>query len=29
VKSESEMIGAFNSMVANQDGTVKCQREPF
>jgi len=29
VKSDSEMIGAFNSMVANQDGTVKCQREPF
>lgn len=29
VKSESEMIGAFNSMVANQDGTVACQREPF
>lgn len=29
VKSESEMIGAFNSMVANQDGTVVCQREPF
>ncbi|PJE57200.1 hypothetical protein [Marinomonas sp. BSi20584] len=29
VKSESEMIGAFNSMVANQDGTVTCQREPF
>lgn len=29
VKSESEMIGAFNSMVANQDGTVMCQREPF
>lgn len=29
VKSESEMIGAFNSMVANQDGTVKCQRESF
>jgi hypothetical protein len=29
VTAESEMIGAFNSMVANQDGTVKCQREPF
>ena len=29
VRSESEMIGAFNSMVANQDGTVTCQREPF
>ncbi len=29
VKSDAEMIGAFNSMVANQDGTVTCQREPF
>lgn len=29
VKSESEMIGAFNSMVADQDGTVTCQRVPF
>lgn len=29
VKSETEMIGAFNSMVANQDGKVTCQREPF
>jgi hypothetical protein len=29
VKSETEMIGAFNSMVANQDGEVACQREPF
>lgn len=29
VNSESEMIGAFNSMVANQDGTATCQREPF
>lgn len=29
VKSDSEMFGAFNSMVANQDGTVKVQRIPF
>lgn len=29
VMSESEMIGDFNSMVANQDGNVKLQREPF
>lgn len=29
VKSESELIGAFNSMVANQDGRASCQREPF
>lgn len=29
VKSEAEMIGVFNSMVANQDGTVTCQRQPF
>jgi len=29
VCSESEMIGEFNSMVANQDGKVICQREPF
>ncbi|MGI1987043.1 hypothetical protein [Shewanella glacialipiscicola] len=29
VKSETEMIGAFNSMVANQDGKVVCQREQF
>lgn len=29
VQSESKMIGAFNSMVANQDGKVVLQREPF
>ena len=29
VKSDSEMIGAFNSMVANQDGTVICKRNEF
>ncbi|MGA4321887.1 hypothetical protein [Ectopseudomonas hydrolytica] len=29
VQSESKMIGAFNSMVANQDGKVILQREPF
>ncbi|WP_144821609.1 hypothetical protein [Marinobacter piscensis] len=29
IKSDKEMIGAFNSMVANQDGTAKCQREAF
>lgn len=29
VKSELEMIGAFNSMVSNQDGSVLCQRKPF
>lgn len=29
IKSELEMIGAFNSMVANQDGTVICKRDPF
>lgn len=28
-KSEAEMIGAFNSMVSNQDGMARCQREPF
>ena len=29
VKSDLEMIGVFNSMVANQDGTVVCKRVPF
>lgn len=29
INSETEMLGAFSSMVSNQDGTVKCQREPF
>lgn len=29
IKSNADMIGAFNSMVANQDGTVRCQRQPF
>jgi hypothetical protein len=29
ITSDSNMIGAFNSMVANQDGTVTCKREPF
>jgi len=29
VKSDSEMTGAFNSMVANQAGTARCQREEF
>lgn len=29
VKSEVEMIGTFNSMVADQDGTVTCQRKSF
>ena len=28
-KSDLEMIGTFNSMVANQDGTATCKREPF
>lgn len=29
VESKSKMVGIFCSMVANQDGTVRCQREPF
>jgi hypothetical protein len=29
ITSDSNMIGAFNSMVANQDGKVTCKREPF
>ncbi len=29
INSDNEMNGAFNSMVANQDGTAKCQREAF
>lgn len=29
IKSNVDMIGAFNSMVANQDGTARCQRQPF
>ena len=29
ITSDSNMTGAFNSMVANQDGTVTCKREPF
>lgn len=29
VKSDKEMAGAFNSMIANQDGTARCQREAF
>lgn len=29
VDSKLEMTGAFQSMVANQAGTVKCQKAPF
>jgi len=29
LKPDGEMIGAFNSMVASQVGTVVCKREPF
>ncbi len=29
VKSNALMFGKFNSMVANQDGIVRLQREPF
>ena len=29
ITSNSNMIGAFSSMVANQDGTVTCKRESF
>jgi len=29
ITSNSNMIGAFNSMVANQNGTVTCKRESF
>ncbi|MDN3447782.1 hypothetical protein QL886_09050 [Psychrobacter sp. APC 3281] len=29
VNSKLEMTGKFQSMVADQDGTVRCQKEPF
>lgn len=29
ITSNANMIGEFNSMAANQDGTVTCQRQPF
>ena len=29
ITSDSNMSGVFNSMVANQDGTVTCKRESF